>query len=204
MKAVLFALAFLVAGAWIGAKESPNGYWTGELHIVEVNYGGQTFIREQNYRLYQDPAGIARRELTLTWGGGMPCVGCEIRIYDYPAGTITSFDRSGSVAFEAPSLSPASGQSKTLEGRVIMGYHCTGRELSWRQHTNRYLRVRDTWTATRTTFKTPLLAIEYAYDSSGALIYMRSEYVTSFSPSGPLAEELFRAPAPRKLIKVTP
>lgn len=187
------------------------GFWRGELEIRRFNFSyavgvrnGNRVVRsvgvwKRNYDLYQNPGGVVREVLTSINRNRSVEGPMDVRLFNYLDGKGLVFDKGRSQAVEGPILPPVPG--RTLGKRFILGFSCEGSDYEWKtpQHATVELQ---SWTANNSSFKVPLLQVEYFTDGVGALIAMTVRVVSRVEPSAELPASLFQPPAGLRVVHV--
>ncbi len=200
---VVVALAFCAAPCG-GQQASESGFWKGKFEIHQYNLSFGTGVENKalvfrsvdlwksDYDLYQNPAGVAREELTHMNRNRSVEGPLDIRVLDYSRGDGLVFDKGGRDATKGPLIPPVPG--KSLGSRRILGFKCEGKEYQWTTFQQAKVRI-ERWAPQDTSFKVPLLRVGYFTDDTGALLALTVEVVTQLEPVPNLPASLFEAPA---------
>lgn len=211
-KAVVLSLPIVLLGSVAGAQETPQtGFWKGKFEINQYNLSFATGVENKtlvfrgvdlwknDYDLYQNPAGVAREELTHMNRNRSVEGPLDIRLLNYNRGDGLVFDKGGSDATRGPLIPPAS--EKSLGSQRILGFQCEGKEYQWTTFQHARVRV-ERWAPRDTTFKVPLLRVDYFTDDTGALLAVTLELVTQLDAVPDLPASLFEPPAGLKVTKL--
>lgn len=201
-------------------KISAASYWTAGLKIHNFSYREQGSKRigdgqfyegphvaeaEFSYRIYQNPEGIVRRELTSSSIKPGIGIGRDFQLIDYASGILLAFDKSNPVAvrFRLESLQkdPFMPSSKDLGRMEILGYQCKGVENRLEDSRNNLTEIRQTWVAIEGGFKEPLLENSKTVRADGQLLSISMKTVTYLEKAQQLEPSLFHLPPGYKVLE---
>jgi len=213
-KAILICLAALVGGAPSGAQErSGPSSWKGKYVEYQFNLAGAVAVGgdtngsvvhsgsdwRSDYDLYQNDRGVVRLELTRMNRYRSVEGPLENKILDYSRGVGWIWDKGGTTAIEGPFGPPVAG--KSLGRRQILGFTCGGEEYEWK--TGQQSRVQlQSWSPQDTSFRFPVLRVQYVTDSAGVLLALIVDVVTQVEAVPDLPSSLFNPPAGLKVHSV--
>jgi len=203
---------FLLLPLFAAAQQPlQSGFWKGRLQIHQFNFsfgtrtqGKKTDVQrgvdiwKYEYELYQNANGIAREELKSLNRNRSVELPLDIRIMNYGRGTGFVFDRGGKEAITGPFV-PVAGRA--LGSRRILGFECEGKEYEWTTFQHAAVRLQ-TWTARNSSFKVPLLQVEYFNDDTGALLALTIQMVSELEAVPDLPPSLFQIPQDLHVVKV--
>jgi hypothetical protein len=208
---VLAGLVVVVSIA-SGAPQQPSepGFWTGRFEIYQFNLSHAVGVEDKSlvsrgvdvwqddYELYQNPAGVTREELVHTTGQRSIEAPHDVRLLDYARGFGVVFDKAGRQGIRGP-FAPV--RPRPLAPRRILGFDCEGREHEWT--TFQHARVElQSWRARSSSFRAPLLEVEYFTDDTGALIALTVRFVSKVGPGAQMPASLFDPPVGLHVVDV--
>jgi hypothetical protein len=195
----------------VGQQPTQPRFWKGKLEIHQFNFSFGTQTQENKttlfrgvdlwkyeYELYQNPDGVAREELTAMNRNRSVEGPLDIRLLDYTRGSGFVFDKGGKEATRGP-LVPVSG--RTSGSRRILGLVCVGTNYEWATSQHATVQLQS-WRAQNSSFKVPLLEVEYFTDNTGALLALTITVVRSLEPVPHLPNSLFQLPPGLNVVEV--
>jgi len=185
------------------ASAPPADSWKGKYSTFRYNFlygkdtkaenvvSRNTELWRTDYELYQNDAGVARQELThMNWKRSIEAP-MDVRLLDYGHGYGRVWDRGGTQLIEGPLGPLATG--KSLGTRQILGFTCEGKEYEWTTFQHAKVQLQS-WSAQNSTFRVPLLRVEYFTDDTDSLLGLTVEVVTAVEPANDLPSSLFEVP----------
>lgn len=189
-----------------GQASSKGSFWDGQFEVFQFTFTDTTAhnsVLNKNfryrgadlttyvYKLYQNPDGIAREELTSMSRNRSVEGAIDVKILNYRTGEGIVFNKSGTQAVEGP-LRPQV-QGKNIGERKILGFLCIGEEFRWQTRQGGIVDLQR-WSARGSDFKVPLLEVEYSADKTGALLGMWVRMVSRLEQVDELPASLFEVP----------
>jgi hypothetical protein len=203
-------LPLFLALALTGQGCTQAGFWRGKVQIYQFNFsygvaGGDRAIASPSvdlwkytYDLYQDPAGVAREQLTSMNRNRSVEGPLDVRLMDYGRGYGLIFDKGSPRAVAGPLTR---GPGRALGQRTILGFACEGTEYQWKTFQHATVRL-ESWTARDGSFKVPLLQLEYFLESDGTLLSLTVEVVSEAEPSERMPSSFFEPPRGLRIVRL--
>lgn len=195
------SMATLVSGfpANGGAQKRPprGSYWVGNLEIRTRASRLRSDI-VLSYRVYQNPTGIARLELISSPPLTVIGPGRDVHIIDFNTGTLVALDKARAKAVRSKRSDFDRGrfpaESVPLGRKTILGYECTGVEVTSRDPKTNITEIRWAWVATGIDFREPLVETIKSLDSREEPISITEKVITHLRSAQHLDSSLFRIP----------
>ena len=185
------------------ASAPQTDFWKGKYAIFQYHFmydkdvkdesrvSRGIWLREFDYDLYQNNAGMAREELTHMNTNRSVEGPLDVRLLDYGHGLGQVWDKGGTQLIKGP-LSPLV-PGKSLGTRQILGFTCEGKEYIWTTFQHAKVQL-ESWSAQDSTFRVPLLRVQHYTDDTGALLGVTVEVVMQLEAASDLPASLFEAP----------
>ena len=185
----------------------PSGaYFEAEMQMRTILYppGASADESDFEFKIYQNPDNIVRLEMVSGPRSGGVGEGRDVHIIDYGNEGIITYDKGKNIAFQGrlqdtDTLRPSPSATK-LGDLTILGYRCAGSQDTIKHPRGSLMVTLETWFASDSPFKTPLLVIIRTVSPDGVLSSLSVRTVKSIRTTAWLDPGLFQVPSSYRIV----